>query len=91
MAMKKFLLMSALLATASTSAQANPWDDVPPTVPYKNLADAVEATSQPGQPSALNPSCAGMTGDACARSEQSSNNSAPKPAQASGSPERGRK
>jgi hypothetical protein len=89
--MKSALLIGALLVAASTSAQGNPWDVVPPTPPYKNLADEIMATSKPGQSSALNPTCEGMTGDACVRSEQSSDNSRPQPAQPSGSPERGRK
>jgi hypothetical protein len=93
--MKRIFLIGVLLATTSTSAPANPWDLVPPTPPYKNLADEIKATSQPGQPSALNPSCAGMTGDQCVRSEQSSDNSRPMPMpmpmQPSGPPERGRK
>jgi hypothetical protein len=88
--MKRVLVIGMLLATTSTSAPANPWDVVPPA-PYKNLADEIKATSRPGQPSALNPSCAGMTGDQCVRSEQSSDNSRPPPAQPSPPIERGRK
>jgi hypothetical protein len=87
--MKRVLVIGVLFATTSTSAPANPWDLVPPTPPYKNLADEIKATSRPGQPSALNPSCAGMTGDQCVRSEQSSDNSRPMPAQPSAPTERG--
>ena len=89
--MKRVLVIGALLATISTSAPANPWDVVPPTPPYKNLADEIKATPRQGQPSPLNPSCAGMTGDQCVRSEQSSDNSRPLPAQPSVPTERGRK
>jgi hypothetical protein len=77
--MKMVLLAGALLVT-SASALANPWDVVPPTPPYKSEADAVKAATPPGQPSNLNPSCAGMTGDACIRSQESYGNSAPAPA-----------
>jgi len=87
--MKRVLVVGVLLATMSTSAPANPWDLVPPTPPYKNLADGIKATSQPGQPSPLNPSCSGMTGDQCVRSEQSSDKSRPLPEQPSDRPERG--
>ena len=45
----------------------DPWDDMPATVPYKNRADALKDTEVPGQPSPLNPSCEGLTGDACTR------------------------
>jgi hypothetical protein len=79
--MKRALAIAVLLAVSAISAQANPWDLVPSTAPYKNVADAVQATSRPGQPSALNPSCAGMTGDQCVRSEQSADNYRPAPAQ----------
>jgi len=89
--MKIVLLIGILFATTSTSASANPWDVVPPTPPYKNLSDEIKSTSRPGQPSALNPSCAGMTGDQCVRSEQLSDNSRPMPAQPPASTERGRK
>jgi hypothetical protein len=89
--MKRVLVIGMLFATSSTLAPANPWDVVPPTPPYKNLADEIKATSRPGQPSALNPSCAGMTGDQCVRSEQSPDNSRPLPAQPSSPTERGRK
>ena len=88
--MKRVLVIGVLLAISSTSAPANPWDQVPPS-PNKNLADDIKATSRPGQPSALNPSCAGMTGDECVRSEQSSDNSRPMPARPAASTERGRK
>jgi len=88
--MKNVLFIGALLVTASAPVRANPWDVTPPA-PYRNLADSLKATSKPGQASPLNPSCEGKTGDACVRSEESSDNSRPKPAQASGSPERGRK
>jgi hypothetical protein len=87
---KNVLFIGALLVTTSTSVQANPWDEVQPP-PYKNLADAVKATGEPGRASPLNPSCEGMTGDACVRSEQSSDNSRPKPVQSPAAPERGRK
>ena len=66
--MKHVLSCAALFVAASTSAQANPWDQVPSTVPYKNIADTVKASSPSGQQSALNPSCEGKTGDACSRS-----------------------
>ena len=89
--MKRAFVIGALFATVSISAPANPWDVVPPTPPYKNLADEITATSRPGQPSPLNPSCAGMTGDQCVRSEQSSDNSRPLQAQPSVPTERGRK
>ena len=89
--MKRALVIGVLLATTSTAAPANPWDLVPPTPPYKNLADEIKATSRPGQPSPLNPSCAGMTGDQCVRSEQASDNSRPMTAQPSAPTERGRK
>lgn len=68
--MKHMLSIGSVLLAASTSAHANPWDQVPQTPPYKNVADAVKATTPPGQPSALNPSCAGMTGDQCTRSAE---------------------
>jgi len=71
--------IGAMLLAASTSAPANPWDETPRTAPYKNLADAVKATTQPGQPSTLNPSCEGMSGDACVRSAESSDKSRSKP------------
>ena len=89
--MKRVLVVGAILAATSTSVPANPWDLVPPTPPYKNLADEIKATSRPGQPSPLNPSCAGMTGDQCVRSEQPSDNSRPMTAQPSAPTERGRK
>jgi hypothetical protein len=66
--LKHVLSCGALFLFAATSAPANPWDQVPSTVPYKNLADAVKASTPPGQQSALNPSCEGKTGDACSRS-----------------------
>jgi hypothetical protein len=87
---KYVLLSGALFVTASAPLRANPWDVTPPS-PQRNLADSLKATSKPGQASPLNPSCEGKTGDACVRSEESSDSSRPKPAQASGSPERGRK
>jgi len=49
---------------------SNPWDIVPPMVPYRNLADEIKAASKPGQASPLNPSCEGKTGDACVRSAE---------------------
>ena len=88
--MKNVLFIGVLLVTASAPVRANPWDVTPPS-PYRNLADSLKATSGPGRASALNPSCEGMRGDACVRSEESSDNSRRKPARASGSPERGRK
>ena len=75
--MKYVLPIASALFAVSTSALANPWDDVPPTPPYKNVADAVKATTPPGQQSALNPSCAGMTGDQCTKSAQAQSNSLP--------------
>jgi len=45
----------------------DPWDVMPATVPYKNRSDALKDSKVPGQPSPLNPSCEGMTGDACTR------------------------
>src|SRR5690349_13866707 len=45
----------------------DPWDVVPPMVPYRNLADEVKATSKPGQASPLNPNCEGKTDDAIDR------------------------
>lgn len=81
--MKYIRCIGAALVAASTCVQANPWDQVPNTAPYKNLADAVKASTQPGQPSALNPSCEGMTGDACTRSAESSDKSRPKQVEAS--------
>lgn len=45
----------------------DPWDVMPVTIPYKNRSDAIKDSARPGQPSPLNPSCEGMTGDACAR------------------------
>ena len=51
-------------------AMHDPWDMLPATVPYRNIADAVEKSAVPGQPSPLNPSCEGMTGDACVKAEQ---------------------
>ena len=84
--MRYLLSVGAVLVAASTSVQANPWDVVPPTTPYKNIADAVKASTKPGQPSALNPSCEGMTGDACTRSEESSDKSRPKKLEAFKSP-----
>jgi hypothetical protein len=89
--MKRGLVIGVLLATTSTSAPANPWDLVPPTPPYKNLADELKATARPGQPSALNPTCAGMTGEQCIRSEQSTDNSRPTPVQPKVPTERDRK
>ena len=62
--MKRVLVIGVLLATNSASAPANPWEVVPPTPPYKNLADEIKATSAPGQPSPLNPSCSGMIANA---------------------------
>lgn len=49
---------------------SNPWDVVPAAAPYRNLAEAIKATSKPGEASPLNPSCEGETGDACVRSEE---------------------
>ena len=49
---------------------SNPWEDLPTVVPYRNLAEAIKATSKPREASPLNPSCEGMTGDACVRSEE---------------------
>jgi hypothetical protein len=49
-------------------APSNPWDIVPPTAPYRNLAEAIKATQVSGQASPLNPSCEGKTGAECARS-----------------------
>jgi len=59
------------LATPGASAgqtSSNPWDSLPALAPYRNLADALKQSSGPGQPSPLNPTCEGMTGDACVRS-----------------------
>jgi len=89
--MKRGLVIGVLLATTPASVPANPWDVVPPTPPHKNLADELKATSPPGQPSALNPSCAGMTGEQCVRSEQSSDNNQLTPARAKAPTERDRK
>ena len=83
--MKYVLLTGALLMAAATTSQANPWDVVPPTAPQKSIADEIKATARPGQPSPLNPSCEGKTGDACVRSAQATQNQqseradAPKP------------
>src|SRR5204863_7196640 len=77
---KHILIVGAALITTSTGAQANPWDQVPTTAPYKNLADSLQATSKPGQASPLNPSCEGQTGDACVRAEKLTDSDAkPKP------------
>ena len=38
---------------------SNPWDIVPPTTPYRHIADEIKAAAKPGQPSPLNPSCEG--------------------------------
>lgn len=70
--MKFVLFTGALLIATATDAHANPWDLVPDQPPYKSLADSIKATAQPGQASPLNPSCEGMTGDACVKSAQSS-------------------
>lgn len=48
----------------------DPWDDVPATVPYKNVADAIKDSARPGEPSPLNPSCEGMTGEQCVRAAE---------------------
>jgi len=80
------LSLGAILLAASTVAVANPWDDVPRTPPHKKLADAVKANSQPGQPSALNPSCEGMTGDACTKSARELDKSRPAYEEASKTP-----
>lgn len=53
---------------SADQASSNPWDIVPAVVPYRNLADALKESSGPGQPSPLNPTCEGMTGEACVRS-----------------------
>jgi len=55
-------------ATPHSSHTSNPWDVVPTTVPYKLVGEALLTTAKHGDPSPLNPSCAGMTGDACIRS-----------------------
>lgn len=81
--MKYVLLTGALLMAITTAAQANPWDVVPPTAPQKSVADQIKATAQPGQPSPLNPSCEGKTGDACVRSAQATQNQQPETADAS--------
>ena len=48
----------------------NPWVVVPAQSPGLGLAEAIKATSKPGEADPLNPSCAGETGDECVRSEQ---------------------
>ena len=53
-----------------SQTSSNPWDVVPPKVPYWNLVEEITATSKPGQPSPLNPSCAGKRGDECVRSAE---------------------
>lgn len=55
-------------APSADQASSNPWDIVPAVVPYRNLADALKENAGPGQPSPLNPTCEGMTGEACVRS-----------------------
>jgi hypothetical protein len=89
--MKRVLVIGVVLATISTLAPANPWDVVPATTPDKSLADDIKAASRPGQPSPLNPSCAGMTGDQCVRSEQLSDGSRHAPAKHPSRTERKRK
>lgn len=84
--MKSALIIGASLVTLSTSAQCNPWDVASQTPPYKNLAEEIKATSKPGQASALNPSCEGMTGDACVRAEESADSARPAPAQPAPAP-----
>ena len=84
--MRYILSIGALALAASMATQANPWDVAPKAVPYKNVADAVKATSEPGKPSALNPSCAGMTGDACTKEAKRLDKPQPKQLEASNPP-----
>jgi hypothetical protein len=56
------------LGTSAAQTSSNPWDSLPAVAPYRNLAEAIKESSGPGQPSPLNPTCEGMTGDACVRS-----------------------
>ena len=58
----------AQMGTSSDQTSSNPWDVLPAAAPYRNLADALKANAGPGQPSPLNPTCEGMTGDECVRS-----------------------
>ena len=52
------------------ATSSNPWNSLPEVAPYQNLADSLKATAAPGQPSPLNPSCEGKTGDQCVRSAE---------------------
>ena len=84
--MKCLSMLGAVLVTASAAANANPWDVTPATAPYKAAAQTVKQATPPGQPSNLNPSCAGMTGEQCAKAAQALNNQRPVQAEAENVP-----